>query len=134
MGTYIYAYLKDKSEENILKMNDILEKKGIKTEIHNGVKYGAFVSLAQLTEDTRFMNEDTEGLKQVPHWQRPITPERLQDMFWNKLGLYCVKLSGGKDGSVEQAMIMAKFIRSHRSLFDLKECTNHTVEKVSSYL
>ena len=134
MGTYLYAQLKDTSENNIKKVNAMLKKRGFPTEYYNGVEYGAFVTREQLQEDARFMNETPEGLKQAPHWQRPVKVEDLEHLFWNKIGQACYKLSGGHDDSVALAMIVAKFLATHRNLFDLKECSNHDVAKVRSYI
>jgi hypothetical protein len=134
MGTYIYAQLKDTSEENILKQNKILHKLGVETKEFNGVLYGAFVSRTQLEEDARYMNEESEGLKQAPHWQRPITVKMLERVFWNKIGLFCTKLSGGStEEELSKALIVALYIRHNRSLFNIKACSNHTVTKVKEY-
>jgi hypothetical protein len=40
MGTYIYARLINKSEENIKNANESIEKFGYPTEAFNGIKYG----------------------------------------------------------------------------------------------
>jgi len=134
MGTYIYAVLKDTSEENIAKQNAILHKLGLKIKKYNGVPYGAFVSRAQLAEDARFMNEDPEGLKQAPHWKRPVQVKDLEGLFWNRIGQYCTKLSGGSsDKELSEALIVALYIRHNRRLFNIKECSDHTVTKVSEY-
>jgi hypothetical protein len=134
MGTYIYAMLKDTSEENINKINDLLEAEGFKSNHYNGVRYGAFVTREQLEEDARFMNEDPEGLKQATHLQRPITVKWLEGLFWNKIGQYCTKLSSSEEPQLREALLVAKFVAKHRSLFNLKECYDYTVKKVREYL
>lgn len=134
MGTYIYSQLKDTSEENILKQNKILHKLGVKIKKYNKVPYGAFVSRTQLQEDARYMNEDPEGLKQASHWPRPVQVKDLEGLFWNKIGLYCTKLSGGSsDKELTSALIVALYMRKNRHLFNYKECSDYTVTKVSGY-
>jgi hypothetical protein len=97
MGTYIKIRLKNKTEKNIEKANDLLEKVGFEFEKHNGVKYGLFVTQKMLEEDSRFMNEDEEGKKQAPHLKRPITPEFLQkNFFWFEKGCAMIKYTDGR--------------------------------------
>lgn len=134
MGTYLYAQLKDTSDENVKRVNEMLRKRGFPNEVFNGVVCGAFVTREQLEEDARYMNEDPEGLKQATHWERPVTVKQLEGLFWNKIGQACYKLSGGNDKTLAMALIVAKFLASHRNLFDLKECRNYTLAKVNSYI
>jgi len=94
MGAYLRVLLKDKSEKNINTANNLLKKLGVEMENHNGVLYGLFTSQAMMEEDARFMNEDAEGLKQMPHWQRPVTVEMLSNSFY-EIGAFIIKISGG---------------------------------------
>lgn len=135
MGTYMYCQLKGTSDHHIEQCNNELEKLGFKTEIYEGIKYGAFTTHKRLEEDARFMNEDPEGLKQCPHFERPITPELLQQFFWNKIGRFCTKLSGGRSNEeLNQALIVAKWAAKNKLLVDQIESSNHTPGIVKSYL
>jgi len=102
MGTYIYLKPKNTSEENLKRLNKEIEALGYASETHNGIVYGAFKTFESLSEDARFMNEEEEGLRQVPHIERPITPEYLsENFFWNKVGFYVEKISCYNDDRLE---------------------------------
>lgn len=66
-------------------------------------KFGAsdstiFVSEAWLKDEAEFFNSDPEGIKQIPHFKRPITPEFLTKTFiWYQPGFFQIKLSGSVD-------------------------------------
>lgn len=130
----MYSQLRDTSNENVERVNQELNKLGVKVKKYNGVPYGAFVTMRQIEEDARYMNEEPEGLKQAPDWPRPIKPEALQQVFWNKIGLFCLKLSGGRtDQELTIALVVALYMRKHRNLFNYKECSDYTITKVVSY-
>ena len=112
MGTYIYARLKDKSEESIKKANKSIRRKGYPTETYNGVVYGFFVSKERLEEDARFMNEDPEGLQQAAHWPRPITIEQLQQLFWNEVGCGVIKISGCNEDDQKVVNTVRSWLRT----------------------
>jgi len=129
------AVLKDTEEQNILDVNAEIIGRGYVPEIYCGVTYGPFVTREQLTEDARFMNEDPEGLKQCPHFKRPITPEFLSHNFcWLKLGHFQIKLSGGHDEHVKTAMIIAEWIRENYNRINMRESNNYKVNFVLSYI
>ena len=132
MGTYLTVVLKDKTEEHIKQVNQILEMRGFETEIHEGVKYGAFTTQEQLEEDVRFMNEEPEGLKQAPGMERPITAKDLGQIFWMKIGHCVFKLSGGEPPA--EALIVANWAKDHKPLINTKESTNYGIAKVKSYI
>ncbi len=72
MGTYTKIVLNNKNHSNIV--NTILKQEyGLTYEVFNGVEYGCFYTQEMENEDIRYMNEDEEGLKQVPYFKRPIT-------------------------------------------------------------
>lgn len=134
MGTYCKIVLKDKSEENIKKVNEELTKRNFPTEYYNGIPYGAFNTREQINEDVRFMNEDEEGLKQMTHWKRPITFETLDQFFWNKIGHFHIKLSGGHIENVKMARIVSLWAFVNQSKIDLEESDNWEPVFVSNYL
>lgn len=112
MGTYIYARLINKDEESIKKANKSIKKAGYPTEIHNNTTYGFFTSRKQIAEDVRYMNKDEEGLKQMPHWPRPIKEEDLTQLFWNEIGCGVIKISGCDDERQNLVDIVKKWIFS----------------------
>ena len=126
MGTYIYARLKDKSESAIDAANKSILRKGYPTETHNNVLYGFFTSRAQLEEDARFMNEDPEGLKQAPHWKRPITVDDLSSLFWNEIGCGVIKISGCDDQRQRIVDIVRSWLRTKtaKQILDLENSDN----------
>lgn len=134
MGTYFKVKLKDKSEANIKSINSDLEKLGYETPTFNNVKYGAFTTREQLKEDARFMNEDKEGLKQSPHLKRPITPDFLEQFIWNNIGYCQLKLSGGENGTVKLALVVANWINDNKNKIDFKNSDYYQRGFVKSYL
>lgn len=132
MGTYLNIQLKSLDDTVIKKANDELEKLGFTTEVHNGVKYGAFVTNEQLAEDARFMNEDEEGLQQQPHIERPITAKWLQGFFWNKIGSYNMKLSAATREELQQAFIVSRWAANNPELIDSEKSDNYSPVTVIS--
>lgn len=126
MGTYIYARLKNKDEKTIKQANESIEKHSYPTEIYNGVLFGFFTSMEMLKEDARCMNEDPEGLKQAPHFKRPITPDFLQQFFWNEIGCGVIKISGCDDERQKHVDIVRNWLRTKdaKILIDFKKSDN----------
>lgn len=119
MGTYMTCQLKGTTDSHIKQCNEELEKLGFPTNTYNGVKYGAFVTLEQLTEDARFMSEDPQGLKQCSHMRRPVQPVDLEkNFFWFKRGQFCQKLSSSSTDELKNAMIVAKWAARHKLMVD----------------
>ncbi len=110
MGTYTILRLKNKSEKNIKKVNDLLKNYGAKYETFEGVEFGYFRTLAMTLEDCRYMNEDPEGLKQATQQARPIKPEYIEDFFWNERGTYSVKISSLNDDERNEINIISKWL------------------------
>lgn len=135
MGTYMHVVLKNTGEENIKQVNSEIIVKGYEPEIYCGVTYGPFVTMEQLIEDARYMNEDPEGLKQCPHFERPIQPMYLSRNFpWLRLGGCQIKLSGGSDDLAKTAMIIAEWIRENHDRINMRESDNYRTSFVLSYL
>lgn len=127
MGTYIYARLKNKDEETIERANRSAQKAGIPTPTYKGILYGFFTSRAMLEEDARFMNEDEEGLTQLPHFKRPITPEMLtKSFFWYEIGCGVIKITGCDDKRQKEVDLVRKWLRSKdaRELIDWENSDN----------
>jgi len=69
MGTYSIIYLK--KPETAKEVNKLLkEKYNLTYENYNGVDYGIFFTQEMFDEDLRFMNEDEDGKKNIPHFER----------------------------------------------------------------
>jgi hypothetical protein len=134
MGTYMYCQLKNTSESHIKDCNEQLRKLGFESKVFNGILYGAFVTREQLDEDSRFMNKDPEGLKQCPHFKRPITHVFLQEFFWNRIGLCCIKLSSSEESELRQALIVAKWANKNNELINHKESNHYKPSEVKYYL
>jgi hypothetical protein len=135
MGTYMYCQLKNTEESHIKECNKEVEKLGFKPINYEGISYGPFLTTEALEQDARFLNEDPEGLKQVTHFKRPISIEFLQTFFWNKIGLYCIKLSGGSPKeNLLQALIVAKWAAKNKHLIDQEKSSHHTPQIVRSYI
>ena len=135
MGTYCYLHLKDKSESNIKKVNNLLDKYGIwPKEVHNDVDYGAFTTREQLKEDARYMNEDPEGLKQAPGMQRPISFRELESLFWNGIGTCVIKLSGGTENDVLKRLLHVVYFCSDRKLINTQVSRDYTPKAIKEYL
>lgn len=141
MGTYFELQLKDTSEKNIKGINNSLIKLGYKnSRTDDPIYQGAFNTRELLKAEAKFMNEDPEGLKQVTHIERPITPEYLQTFIWNKLGFYQAKLSCIQEDTPELTReltanleILSKFWEDNPDLFNLERCDNCDMSKVLEY-
>jgi hypothetical protein len=136
MGTYMNVKLKGTSENHIKHCNEEIRALGFKSEVYEGIPYGPFVTREQLIEDARFMNEDPEGLKQCPHFKRPITWNFLEENFiWFRLGFFQCKLSGGtEEEELKQCLIVAKWISKNKNLIDLSKSSNYTSNFIKTYL
>jgi hypothetical protein len=58
------------------------EQYNLKYETYNGIDYGLFFSQEMFNEDLRFMNEDEEGITNLPHFKRPISKETYYSLLW----------------------------------------------------
>lgn len=135
MGTYCYLHLKDKSEANIKRVNNLLDRYGIwPKEVHNNVDYGAFVTKEQLKEDARFMNEDPEGLKQAPGMSRPISLKDIESVFWNGRGTCVIKLSGGTEDDVLKKLLNVVYFCSDRKLIDTEKSCDYLPKTIKEYM
>ncbi len=135
MGTYMNVVLKDNSEDNIQRCNAEIKAMGYETVMVEGVEFGAFVTMAQLTEDARYMNEDPEGLKDWPHQPRPLKPMTLSNNFpWMKLGGCQIKLSSAEVEVLRDALFIAEWIRVNNEMINPRESSNYRVSFVQTYI
>jgi len=114
MGKYMSVVLKQpfQADEFIKRLNKDL------------LSYGAperqrFNPWYFLREEADFMNTETEGLKQLPHWRRPITPEQLsENFFWLRHGEFSMKLSGSPTPEeAREAIAVSKWIAATKEEF-----------------
>lgn len=138
MGTYCSVVLLDKSSANINLINLKLFEMGYGSTFHNKIMYGAFYSNGMLKEDIRFMNEEIEGKKQMPHIPRPITKKALKengvDTFF-KIGVFEIKLSGGRTKrELNNAYIVGKWAMDNKHLIDIEESYNYEPSFIEDYM
>ncbi len=113
MGTYTKIILKDKKHAK--KVNKILkEEYGLIYETFNGVEYGYFVTQEMENEDIRYMNEDEEGLKQMPHFKRPINKKTYRSLtkYWKEVGSFIVKINSPIIEELQEIEILQKFLNT----------------------
>ena len=116
MGTYTRVRLLDVSDAELANM--FCSSLGHTREIHNEVLYGLFYSTDMLDEDVRFVNNDPDGLKQMPDIPRPMSKETfLLQKFGNGcfggLGQWCVKISNPTDTEKKEIEIIKRFIKDY---------------------
>jgi len=126
MGTYCKIALKDSVQESQIELiNQELETKGYLVDVHNGISYGAFFTQKMIQKDLRYMNEDPEGLKQVPHWTRPITAECLQEnCFWIRHRQFCTKF--GSQDDERKILLVANWAACNKELIGDERSDNWT--------
>lgn len=113
MGTYTKIALKDKKHAKMV--NTILKKEyGLTYKTFNGVEYGYFVTQEMENEDIRYMNEDEEGLKQVPHFKRPINKRTYRSLtkYWKEVGSFIVKISSPIMEELQEIEVLQKFLKT----------------------
>ena len=99
-----------KREPFIEDLNNLLaDKFGSNT----GVK---FVTKKYVQEDADFINKDSEGVKQLPDWKRPVSAADLeQNFFWYRTGEFHFKTSGGPTSDeARDAVAICKWILKTR--------------------
>jgi hypothetical protein len=105
--------------------------------------YGAntgtkFRTWAYLQEEADFLNNHSEGIKQVTHIQRPITKEYLeQNFFWYNYATFSFKLSGGGSNSDESrdAVAICKWIiQTNRKYIDTIRSNDYQSAIIKQYL
>lgn len=86
--------------------------------------------------DAMFMNSDPEGLAQVTHIARPITPEVLQNSFskWFDYGYFQVKLSGGMTAiEARRAIAVARWAIENESKLNTRISENYDLKTIKQY-
>lgn len=130
MGTYLTLQLEDTSESRIKKINKELRELGYIAE----EPYGAFNTRESVQAEADFMNNDPEGLKQVPDIQRPITVEILQGLVhWYRIGYCEYKLSCMEETEAHNINILAKYFQHKPDLLDVEKSDNYNMKTVRQY-
>lgn len=96
-----------------------------------------FVTQQYVEQEADFINTDPEGLKQLPHWKRPVTAAQLsRNFFWYRIGEFSFKLSGcsGSD-EARDAIAVCKWIQQTKGRYiELKASENYRPAVVREYL
>ncbi len=127
MGTYTKIALKNKKHAKMV--NTILKKEyGLTYQTFNGVEYGCFVTQEMENEDIRYMNEDEEGLKQMPHFKRPINKRTYRSLtkYCKEVGAFIVKINSPLDEQLQQIEVLQKFLNTEyaKQYIDYKKSKN----------
>jgi hypothetical protein len=133
MGRYMEVYLKKKyiNEATIQKINLSLKE-----------KFGAnstdiFISEAYLKDEAEFFNSDPEGMKQLPDFKRPLTPQILSNYFiWYQAGFFQFKISGCVDPArAVNAVAVCHWIKkSQLRYIDTEKSSNFQPRILHQYL
>ena len=132
METYAKLVIKNQKEWNIERVNQELQALGYPSRTFNKGLYGAFITRKKLKEDARLMNLDPESSRQLVHMNRPITPELLEQFFWNKLGTFVVKISCFDKAEKERWEIVFNYALNHKEDFDWAASENCSRENLRS--
>ena len=130
MGTYTKLRLKNTANNFIKTANESLKKYGAKYEVFNNVEYGYFRTDEMIKEDCRFMNEDPEGLKQVPDKKRPITPDYFNSVFWMERGAFIIKISCVDSEEIKQIKIIQNWINSGDAMKFLSQKKSENLDRL----
>ncbi|MDV3547210.1 MULTISPECIES: hypothetical protein [Weeksellaceae] len=117
MGTYAIIYLK--KAEKAAEVNELLKNSyQLEYETFNGVEYGVFFTEEMFEEDLRFMNEDEEGKKNLPHYKRPISRETYHSLLFGagncfgEIGTACFKISCVDEKDMQYMRALKAFIKN----------------------
>lgn len=117
MGTYSIIYLRN--PEMAKEVNELLkEKYNLEYEKYNGVDYGIFFTQEMFDEDLRFLNEDEEGIKNLTHYERPISKETYYLLLFGigncfgDIGTFCVKISCVTEEDVKTIKALQEFSKT----------------------
>jgi 3-methyladenine DNA glycosylase AlkD len=90
-----------------------------------------------LQEQCEYINEHPHGKKQLPHWQRPITTQTLnENFFWYRVGNFSFKLSGDNttDDARDAVAICKWLIKTKNRYIDKSKSENYSLKIVQQYL
>jgi len=97
-----------------------------------------FVTWQCLKEQCDYINEHPHGKMQIPHWQRPITMQTLnENFFWYRVGNFSFKLSGDNNTSddARDAVAVCKWLIKTRCRYiDKNRYENYGIGVVQQYL
>jgi hypothetical protein len=133
MGTYARIVLKETvTEKELKKINRELSRRGIPIAVHEDVEYGAFITNETMVKDVRFMNEDPEGLKQMPGIPRPVTIDQVICRYFYKPRLFCRKIR--YEDKIREVAIVVAWAEEHPELIDQDESSYWQREEIDSTL
>lgn len=107
------------------------EKYNLTYENYNGVDYGIFFTQEMFDEDLRFMNEDEDGKKNIPHFERPISKETYYSLLFGggncfgDIGTFCTKISSISEKDVETIKVLQDFSQTP----EFKKYVNYSKSK-----
>ncbi len=128
MGTYAIIYLN--KAEKAAEVNALLKNKyQLEYEQFNSVEYGIFFTREMFEEDLRFMNEDEEGRRNLPHYARPISRETYQSLLFSAgncfgdIGTACFKISCVNETDIKSIRALQEFLKSpeYKTYIDFKK-------------
>ena len=133
MGRYMTVVLKKeyKNDTFIKDLNKVL------TEKYGADEYPKFNPWYALKSEADYMNNDPEGKKQAPGWQRPITATQLsKNCFWLANGEFSLKLSGNPtlEEAKEAVAICKWLIDTENQFIEIDKSNNCDRDTVAEYL
>lgn len=133
MGRYMKVILKAKHKND--RFIDRLNWK--LTEAYAANTTHKFNPWHYLQQEADYMNTNPEGLKQLPHWERPITPHRLSsNFFWLTHGEFHFKLSGEvTSDEARDAIAVAKWVAAtDKKYINSLASDNYDLDTVKQYI
>jgi len=131
MGTYSIIYLK--KPEKVEEVNELLRQQyNLKYQNCNGVDFGIFTSQEMFDEDLRYMNEDEEGIANLPHFKRPISKETYYSLIFGigncfgDIGTVCIKISHVAERDIKTIKMLQEFSKTpeFRKFINFKKSKN----------
>ena len=117
MGRYMIVVLRDryKTETFIEETNKhLIQQFGAPAGVH-------FVSRQFVQGEADYINTDPKGLKQIPHFSRPVTPETLSNcFFWYRIGEFHAKINSLEQKQALAAIAISKWITQTKGRFIAK--------------
>ena len=96
-----------------------------------------FIHEKFLQEEADYLNTDPEGLRQLPHFQRPIAISTLHNnFFWYRIGVFHFKISGEPttDEARDAIAVCKWIIKTKRAYIDTETSQNFSRKIVAEYL
>ena len=131
MSTVAKLYLKNTSNRHIEQINRTLIKLGYPRQEYEGILYGPFPSAEHLDHYATWLTNDIEGLKQIKHFNRPITRELLLSFPWNEIGCFYVTLNGMSKRDMTECQILFSYAFNNPEHFnwDRSNCQQQLLQE-----